>query len=266
MHRLLELYGSWALVTGASSGIGAEFASQLAQCGMNLVLSARRKDKLQELADTLAELHGVQVKIAPADLSQPDFIQDIRRVTDGLNIGLLVNCAGFSVTGTLLSNDIQTELDMLHVNCRAPLLLSHTFGKEMARRGQGGIIFTASVVAFSPAPYWTHYAATKAYNFFIGEGLAYELKNSGIDVLTVCPGATKSGFQEVAGISDIGTMSPVPVVQSALRALGKRSIIIPGWHNRVLFRGISRWIPRRIRLGLFAGSIKRLQSWGASKQ
>ncbi|MDR0268851.1 MAG: SDR family NAD(P)-dependent oxidoreductase [Paenibacillus sp.] len=227
---------------------------------MNLVVSARRKDKLQELGDTLAKQHAVQVRVAPADLSQPDFIHDIRRVTDGLNIGLLVNCAGFSITGTLLNNDIQNELDMLHVNCRAPLILSHTFGKEMARRGQGGIIFTASAVPFSPAPYWTQYAATKAYNLFVGEGLAYELKDSGIDVLTVCPGATKSGFQEVAGISDIGTMSPVHVVQSALRAIGKRTIIIPGWHNRVMFRGVSRWIPRKIRLSLFAGAIHKLQS------
>lgn len=262
MLTVIESYGSWALITGASSGIGFEFAKQLASHGMNLVLVARREHKLNELAQTLVKKHGVEIKVAPVDLTRPNFLTEILAVTDELEIGLLVNCAGFSTTGPFLNNDIQKELDMLHVNCRAPMLLAHAFGKQMAVRKRGGIVFISSSVAFSPVPYWAHYSATKAHSSFLGEGLSYELKHEGIDVLTVCPGGTRTEFQEVAGISDVGAMSPSSVVTAALRSLGKKSLIVPGWHNRFLYAGVGKLLPKRLKLWLFANVIRTIQTKG----
>lgn len=260
MATFIESYGPWALVTGASSGIGAEFAKQLAGRGMNLVLVARRERKLTELAQTLMKKHGVEVRVATADLARPDFLAEIVEITDSLEIGLLVNCAGFSVTGSFLHNDIQKELDMLHVNCRAPVLLAHKFGKLMAARKRGGIVFVSSSVAYSPVPFWTNYSATKVHSAFFGEGLSHELKQEGIDVLTVCPGGTKTEFQEVAGIRDTGAMSASSVVTSALRNLGKKTLIVPGWHNRFLYAGVSRLLPKRLKLWLFSCVIRTMQT------
>lgn len=262
MHALKESYGPWAVITGASSGIGAEFASQLAKEQLNLVLVARREQKLIELAQHLKEVYKVEIRVVTADLAQPDFLPLIQAVTDSLDIGMLVNCAGFSITGDFMDNDLQKELQMLYVNSRAPLILTHAFGKRMASRKRGGIILISSSVALSPVPYWTHYAATKAHNYFLGTGLAYEWRHSGVDVLTVCPGGTRTEFQEIAGIRDMGAMSAASVVTSALRNLGTKSLIIPGWHNRLLYGTIAKWIPARLKLRIFAGLVRKLRTQG----
>lgn len=262
MRAFLDSYGSWALITGASSGIGAEFARQLARLGMNLILVARREHKLYEIMESVTMENQIQVKVVAADLSQPDFLPAILSVTDSLDIGLVVNCAGFSNTGEFVDNDIHKELEMLHVNCRAPLLLSHAFGKQMLLRKRGGIVFVSSSVAFGPVPYWANYAATKAYTLFLGESLSFEWKHAGVDVLTVCPGGTKTEFQEVAGIRDTGAMSAGSVVASALRQLGKASLVIPGWHNRFLYAGIGKLLPRRLKMRLFANAIRKLLTNG----
>jgi len=239
----LEQYGPWALVTGASSGIGAEFACQLASRGFHLVIAARRRERLDALSERLERAHAIEVKIAVADLAAPDFMERILTVTDGIEVGLLVNNAGFGVAGKFLDHSLERELELLQVNCRAPLVLSHVFGKQMADRGRGGIVLVSSVVGFLGMPFMSHYAASKGYELLFGEALGFELKRVGVDVLVVCPGGTETEFQEVAGVRPMSTMSVTPVVAQALRALGKKHTVITGMRNRV-FVGSARFAPR----------------------
>ena len=238
-------YGQWALVTGASSGIGAEFAQKLAELGLNLVLVARRRECLEECAATLKQVFSIQVRCLTVDLSKEDFIDEVLSETHDIEIGLLVNNAGFANTGEFLENDLKRELEMLYVNCRAPMLLNHEFGKLMRKRQRGGIILVSSIAAFSAMPLWSNYAATKAHSLLLGEGIASEFKHYGVDVLTVCPGATRTEFQSVAGVEVPMAMTPEKVVSYALRSLGKKTVIVPGRHNRIMVfatRLFPRWI------------------------
>jgi len=228
-----EKYGPWAVVTGASSGIGFEFAHQLAALGLNLVLVARRKDRLDLLAIELHKKYAIQCKVIQVDLSQNNFLTEIEKVTAEIEIGLLINNAGFGTTGELLENDLETEIKLLHVNCRAPLILAHHFGNKMKDRKKGGIIFTASIVGFTAVPLWSNYAASKAYDLFLSEALSHELKPHGVDVLALCPGTTKAEFQEIAGTQMLMPMSAEAVVQRGLQKLGHTYVTIPGILNRL---------------------------------
>ncbi len=162
-----------------------------------------------------------------------------------LEVGLLVNNPGFGLVGSFLQNDLDRELEMLDVNCGAPLILTHELGREMVTRKRGGIIFVSTTSGFISTPYLTHYAASKAYDLFLGEGLWCELKEHGIDVLSLCPGGTRMEFHELAGIKAFAPMSVQPVVSLALRKLGKKPSAIAGWHNRIMIflgRLSARWI------------------------
>ena len=194
MTNFVGRFGPWALVTGASSGIGEAFARRLAEFGMNLVLVARREDGLRKLADELQKRHSVSTRAVPVDLSRDDFLPIIEHATDELQIGLLVNNAGIATTGKFLDNDLRSELALLHVNNRAPLILAHHFGRSMRKKGRGGMIFLSSSVAFAGVPTWSNYAASKAHDLLFAEGLAKELRQDGISVLALCPGATQTDF------------------------------------------------------------------------
>ena len=162
-----------------------------------------------------------------------------------LEVGLLVNNAGFGLVGSFLQNDLDRELEMLDVNCRAPLILTHELGREMVTRKRGGIIFVSSTSGFISTPYLTHYAASKAYDLYLGEGLWCELIEHGIVVLSLCPGGTRTEFHELAGIKAFAPMSVQPVVSLELRKLGKLPSAIAGWHNRIMIfleRLSARWI------------------------
>jgi uncharacterized protein len=238
-----DRYGPWALITGASSGIGAEFSSQLAQLGLNLILVARRKQRLDDLAQQLEEKNKIQVRTLRVDLSQPDFMTAILTVTQSLEIGLLVNNAGFGLAGNFFEHRLERELALLDVNCRAPLILTHEFGRQMIRRKRGGIIFVSSVSGYIATPIEASYAASKAYELFLAESLWYELKNDGVDVLALCPGVTVSEFHDLAGIKPVAAMPVNPVVALALKKLGKKPSVIAGWHNRLLV-SLVKFVPR----------------------
>jgi short-subunit dehydrogenase len=248
-----ERYGPWALVTGASAGIGAEFARQLATMGLNLVLVARRKQRLDELAQQLESQCKIQVRPLTVDLSQPGFLPLILAQTESLDVGLLVNNAGFGIAGNFLEHDLEKELALLDVNCRAPLLLTHAFGRRMAQRQRGGIIFVSSVSAFLATPYEASYAASKVYELFLAESLGYEFKKDHVDVLALCPGSTDTEFHEIAGSPAVAAMAVKPVVELALKKLGKKPVAIPGWHNRLLVYTL-KFTPRRLHT-FFAGRV-----------
>jgi short-subunit dehydrogenase len=238
-----DRYGPWALVTGASSGIGAEFSSQLAALGLNLILVARRKQRLDDLALRLEERNNIQVRTLRVDLSQPDFISVILAAIQSIEVGLLVNNAGFGLAGNFLAHPLERELALLDVNCRAPLLLTHEFGRKMIERGRGGIIFVSSVSGYIATPSEANYAASKAYELFLAESLWYELKKDGVDVLALCPGVTVTEFHDLAGIKPVAPMQVNPVVALALKKLGKKPSVIAGWHNRLLV-SLIKFVPR----------------------
>ncbi len=240
-----ERYGPWALITGASSGIGAEFARQLADVGLNLVLVARRKERLDDLARRLENRNQIQLKAITADLSQPDFLPLILSGTQSIEIGLLVNNAGFGLGRKFLDHELEKELALLDVNCRAPLVLSHVFGRQMAERKRGGIIFVSSVSGYLATPFEASYAASKVYELFLAESLGYELKEDGVDVLALCPGSTDTEFHKVSGSRPVAAMAVEPVVELALKNLGRKPVAIPGWHNRLLVY-LLKFTPRRL--------------------
>ncbi len=245
-----ERYGPWALVTGASSGIGREFARQVAARGLNVALVARRAERLAELADELAMRHAIDTRVAAVDLCRDDFLESIREATTGLEIGLLVNSAGFSRTGPFLDMDRDEMQRMINLNVRAPALLAREVGPPMRARRRGGIVMVASVTGFVGTPLWALYSATKAFDLHFGEALAAELRPHGVDVLTLAPGTTRTEFLGEAGINDFMGMEAADVVAHALDKLGRADVAVPGW----FYRGgtfATRFLPRSVNRAVF---------------
>ena len=243
--------GKWALVTGASAGIGVALAEELAAGGTHLVLTARRRDRLQELAQGLSKKHGVQTLVFPADLTQREAPRQIHEFTKekGLHIDLLINNAGFGQYGELSQVETQRLLDMVEVNCTAMVHLTRLFLPEMVARRSGDILILASTAAFQAVPYISTYAATKAFDLFFAEGLAEEMKPYGIRVCALCPGSTESEFHAVAGQEQFTSNHPEPadkVARTGLRALAAgKSYVISGLGN--YFGAHSqRIVPRRV--------------------
>lgn len=251
-------YGPWALVTGASSGIGREFARQLAARRLNLILVARRAERLNELSAELTATHGIDARPVPVDLCDDAYLDIIREVTTTLEIGLLVNSAGFSLTGPFLDMDVGDLTRMLNLNIRAPAMLAREFGPAMRARGRGGMIFLSSVTGFAATPQWSLYAATKAFNLLLGEGLAAELRAAGVDVMALAPGTTRTEFLDVAGISDFMGMEAEAVVGHALERLGRSDVVVPG----LFYRGgvfAMRFLPRSVNRAVFGRLIAEMQ-------
>lgn len=236
MKNYKHKYGPWALITGASSGIGAAFAYQLAKQGLNLVLIARRKERLEKLGHQLENEFSIQVKTVKVDLLQEGFLEEIRKTTNSLEIGLLVNNAGLWKMGEYLEISQEDEFKMIDLNIKAPAILTHHFAIHMADRRRGGIINVASMFSYMGVPYSAVYAATKAYELVKSESLWYELKKKEIDVLSLNPGLTLSEMTSDFDFSHMpmSLMKPEIVVKTALISLGKRSQVIPGIMNKIL--------------------------------
>lgn len=251
----VDRYGPWAMVTGASAGIGAEFARQLATRGLNLVLLARREGRLIDLARELSRKHKIEARPIAVDLARHDFVDAVLPAIDSIEIGLLVNNAGFGLAGDFFAHDLRRELDMVDVNCRAQIALTYVLGNRMIRRKKGGIIFVSSVSAFVATPYEGSYSASKVHELFFAEALRFELRARGVQVLALCPGSTDTEFHELAGSRAVAAMAVEPVVRFALESLGKRGVAIPGWHNRMLVY-LLKCTPRRLHT-FFAGRVMR---------
>jgi short-subunit dehydrogenase len=253
MSNFVERFGPWALVTGASSGIGEAFARRLAEVRMNLVLVARREDRLRKLAEDLQSQYSVSTRVVRVDLSQDNFLSVIEQATADVSVGLLVNNAGIATTGKFLDNDVGSELALLHVNSRAPLILTHHFGRSMRQRGRGGIIFVASTVAFAGVPAMSNYAGSKAQALVLAEGLAKELRNDGIAVLALCPGPTRTALWP-AGSGPGSAMPPRAVVDIALKNLGRTTTVVAGWKNSLTALA-TRLLPRAWNATIFGRVI-----------
>jgi short-subunit dehydrogenase len=240
---LRERYGDWALVTGASAGIGAEFARALARDGVSVVLTARRGDRLEALTSELEKTWSVQTRSVVCDLSRPDGVDALAADVADLPIAVLVNNAGFGYAGRFDKQDEERLRQMIELNCVAPVLLTRRLLPGMQERGRGAVIVTGSVAGRQPLPLHGVYAATKAFDLLFGEALHVELADHGIDVLVLEPGTTATEFQEVAGEIAHEGEPPQDVVRVALEALGRQPSVVSGWGNW-LGANVARLTPR----------------------
>ncbi len=236
-----QRYGEWAVVTGASSGIGREIAIAAARAGLKVALVARSEEKLKSLA---VQLNGEAI---PLDLARNNAPERLLAALGDRSVGLLVNAAGFGSGGPLLKANLPTELEMVDVNCRAVLALTHAFAQRFAAQRRGGIVFISSIVARQGAPLASNYAATKAYIQSLGEALAHELKSHGVDVLTAAPGPTASGFATRAAMKLNNPEPASRIARDILNALGKTSNVVPGIQGKLLTAALST-APRHLRV------------------
>jgi len=231
---LLRRYGPWAVVTGASDGIGQAFARQLAASGLHLVLVARREQALQALAAELQQAHGVQCQVLAADLSDLAAVQRLADSTAALDVGLLVAAAGYGTSGPLLDADLGVETGMADLNCTSVLAQAWHFGGRFAKRGRGGVVFMSSLLAFHGTPRAAHYAATKAYIQTLAEGLRVEWAPLGVDVIASAPGPIRTGFAARANLHMAQALPAEVVARVTLQALGRRTTVRPGWLSKLL--------------------------------
>ncbi|TPG35122.1 SDR family NAD(P)-dependent oxidoreductase [Mycolicibacterium hodleri] len=241
-----ERYGPWAVVTGASDGIGLATAKLLAASGINLVLVARRYELLRQIAAELIAVHGIQTRVISADLARAEAADDVSAATQELDVGLAVLAAGFGDSRAFPDATLAGELDMIGVNVGAVTRLTHLFGGRLIERRRGGIVLFGSIVGWQGVPGQATYAATKAYVQSFAEGIHPEYAAHGVDVLCVAPGPVNSGFGARAGLNMDGATAPDLVARGALRALGRRATVIPGARGKVLTTSL-RPLPRRIR-------------------
>lgn len=257
---LKDRYGTWAVVTGASDGIGRAFAIQLAEAGLDVVLAARRGEVLESLGNELEKRHRIKTLSLAVDLGTREGIETLIAGTAGLDVGLLVACAGFGTSGPLLDSDLETELQMLDVNCRAVVQLSHVFGRRFVARQRGGLVLMSSLVAFQGVPRAAHYSATKAYVQTLAEALRVELGPQGVEVLASAPGPVHSGFSSRASMTMGFAQSPTEVAKATLDALGRTGTVRPGWLAKVLEASLAllpRWGRVRVMGAVMAGMTKR---------
>jgi hypothetical protein len=246
-----------ALVTGASAGLGAEFARQLAKRGQRLVLAARRKERLDALAAEVGNARAVE-----ADLGKPDAAAELLAniAAEGESVELLVNNAGFGLTGRFAELDASRQREMIDLNVRALTDLCRLVAPQMIERRSGGILNVASTVAFQAGPGMAVYFATKAYVLSFSEALHEELKPHGIHVTCLCPGPTRTEFGAVAGFGEQGAfdrlaMDAGPVVEAGLKGLERnRAVVVTGMLNKV-GAASTRFVPRPL-LRRIAGSLK----------
>lgn len=256
-----DRFGPWAVIAGASEGLGAAFAEKLAGQGLNLVLIARREEMLNALAVDLAQKYSIQVKILPFDLSQPESTRSIIQETAGIQISLLIYNAGLSIVGPFLDHSIDDHLREIETNIRAPLILTHHFGSQMLARGRGGIILMASLSAYQGSAYIANYAATKAFNIILAEGLWDEWRTAGVDMLVCAAGAIRtpkyiaSAPKQSGRFSD-ATLVPEFVAGEALKALGKQPFVIPGRFNQSSSFIMRHLLPRRLAIQMMGKVLK----------
>ena len=249
----LKSYGEWALVTGASAGIGAAFARKLAAQSVNVVLVARRADRLEALAAELRERH-----VVPEDLERDGAAERLLEWVRDLEIGILVNNAGFSTVGRFERVAREKILGMIRVNCLAVAALTHAFLPAMQARRRGAVIIVSSVAGYQPLGFAATYGATKAFDLMLGEALWAENRSTGVDVLALSPGPVETEFQAVAGESPHPGATPESVVDAALAALGKKPSVIVGGLNKARTWSL-RLAPRkqvaRLAMGVMRGYI-----------
>ncbi|PCH99892.1 MAG: hypothetical protein COB81_09905 [Flavobacteriaceae bacterium] len=241
-----EKYGAWALITGGTSGIGAEIATQVAAKGLNIILVARRLNLLEESAKKLEDAHGVLVKIVQADLSKQEDITKVIAASNHLEIGLFVPCAAVETHGVTTNIPLEKELALIQLNITSVFTLTHYFAGRMVERGCGGVLLVSSIIGHMPNPYLSNYAGSKAYILNFGTSLHWEMKKKGVDVTVLSPGPTETPMMENSDIDMSKTpmtfQSPALVATYGIEALGKKAVVIPGFKNNMMVFMASRLV------------------------
>ncbi len=262
MPSFRERYGPWALIAGASEGIGAAFADEAARRGLDLVLVARRREKLEAAAQALRDAHGVTVLTVSADLGRADVLDTLDAALEGREVGLVVYNACHSVIGEFLDLSVADRLATLDVNVRGPVLLAGHFGAQMAARGRGGLVLMSSLSGFQGTAMVGIYAATKAFDTTLAEVLWEELGRKGVDVLGCVAGATLTpNFMAQTPESVRGTARPghpEQVAREALDHLGRGPVWIPGAFNRLVHFGTRHLLGRRAAVRLFSANTRKM--------
>ncbi len=260
-----------ALITGGSSGIGAAFARRLAQEGYDLILVARRRERLEALAEELMERHGVEVEALAADLAQAEgMAQVVKRIEETDELTLLINNAGFGTKGRFFKTDIDEQIAMVDVHVTAPARLTHAALPGMLARRRGGIINLSSVAAFLPIPGNVSYCATKSYVKTFSQTLQLELAGSGVRLQALCPGFTRTEFHDRMGTGrppfpGLAWLSPEEVVERSLTCLEREKVVcVVGFWYRLAV-ALAPWIPRSLVSRLFSGFAPKWSGSGSPR-
>ncbi len=254
----LKKYGTWAIVTGATDGLGKQFAIQLAAIGFNLVVVARRKNLLDDLSKELNASYKVDCISIDLDLSTNDAVTLLYEKTSHLDIGLIVAAAGFGTSTNLIDADIKVEKQLIDLNCRSLMEMSHIFGKKFSTQKKGGMILISSLLGFHGAFGTANYAASKAYVQALGEALYFELRKYNVDVLTVAPGPINTGFAAAAGMEFSMALKPENVAKQSLAALGKKITLLPGFLSKFLYLSLSMLVFRNLKVMVMGMVMKTM--------
>lgn len=260
--EFLARYGPWGVVAGASEGLGKAFALELARRGLKVLLVARRRAELEELAEDLRREYGVEARPLVLDLAGDAAAGEIEDATADLDVGLLVYNAAYSLIGPFLEHSVEEHLKELDVNCRTSLQLTHRFAQRLSNRGRGGILVLSSMAGFQGSPLIANYAATKAYSMILAEGLWDELRDAGVDVLACCAGATRTPNYERSSPAGASALVPVmeaeAVVREALSELGRGPSVISGWRNKLASFFMRRILPRRRAIIIMGNNMRSM--------
>jgi short-subunit dehydrogenase len=261
--NLKQKYGSTALVAGASEGIGAAFATRLAAEGMDLVLIARRPEPLKQLADLLGNKYSVDVKCIICDLGSVNATRQIHEELNGQEISLLVYNAAQSYIGPFIKNSLENHSRAFQVNMITPLNMIHLFGEKMLTKKQGAIIIMTSLAGFQGSGYLSFYAASKAFIRILGESLWYEWKNSGVDIIACCAGATATPnfnktFPEKKSFFAPRVQVPEEVADECFKMLGKRPSYITGRGNRMASFMMQKILSRKMAVKIMGDNTRKM--------
>ena len=261
--KFKEKYGNTALVAGASEGMGASYAHALAARGLDLVLVARRREPLEATAEAIRKAYDVAVQTISCDLTLPDATEQIAAIIGDKQIDFLVYNAALSYIGPYLSTDLATHTEIAAVNMVTPLTMVHYFGRRMVERGKGGVVLMSSSAGFQGAGYLATYAATKAFNRVLAEGLWYEWKNQGVDVIACCAGATATPNYINTNPGKASPMEPTPqqpeqVVEECLRTIGKKPSFISGAGNKLVSFLMQHIFSTKMAVNMMGDGMKKM--------
>jgi hypothetical protein len=252
-------YGPWAIVAGASEGLGAAFAEAIAARGLNLILLARRADKLDGVAERLRASAGVEVRAEVCDLARPDLAAALAALTASVEVGLGVYNAAFAPVGALVERPLEDLTRVVDVSVRGPLVFARTLTPALVARGRGGLVLMSSLAGYQGSPRIAAYAGAKAFNIVFGESLWRELRPQGVDVVVSAAGAVRTPGYTAAATGDApGTLDARVVAERTLDALGRGPVVTPGATNRIARFVMGRLLPRRMQIAIMARSTEGL--------
>lgn len=257
----LERYGPVALIAGASEGLGAAFAEELAGRGLDLVLLARRSEPLARKAQELRDAYGISVVAQALDLASDAVVPTLKRLAQTHELGLVVYNAAYAPVAPLLEQDADDLLRTVDVNVRGPVLAARLLLPPMMQRGRGGLVLMSSLAGGQGTPRLATYAGTKAFNTVLGEGLWHEVREAGVDVVVSCAGAIATpGYAKTSAATSAapGTLPARDVARQTVAALGRGPRVTPGWINKLASFVVGRLLPRRLAIAIMAASTREL--------